>query len=549
LWRSLFAPAHEDSPNPTEETKDDASLRMNSKDLSFGRRMRWVVLSLVTSSLLLGVTTYVTTDVASAPLFWIIPLALYLLSFVLTFSRRNWISHSFIVRRQGFLLLAAALTVFVQATTPVWILVPLHLIAFFATALVCHGELAKDRPPAHHLTEFYLWISIGGVCGGFFNALLAPLIFKGVEEYPLAMIAAGIARPYIGENRKIERDRWLDIALPVGLGLVVAAIILWSRDHTVLAPRTAHLLAFGVSGVLCLSFAYRPLRFGLGMVALFLVSSIYTRPYGELLYADRSFFGVYRAMVDKEERFHLLFQGTTIHGSQRIDPKRRLEPSGYYYPTGPVGQVFSVFSKTHQSGNVAIVGLGTGALACKGSPGQRFTFYEIDPLVEQIARDANLFTYLRDCPPQIQVVLGDARISLAQAPDRQYRLFVLDAFSSDVIPVHLLTREALQLYLSKLDEDGILFFHISNRYMNLVPVLDQLASSLGLFALVRQDGQATQAEREDGKFPSRWVIMARRQAVLAEFFSDPRWKPLTGRSTGDLWTDDYSNILRVIHWR
>ncbi len=549
LWRSFFAPADEDLPNHTAETNGGESLRMNSSDLTFERRMRWVVLALVPSSLLLGVTTYVTTDVASAPLFWIIPLALYLLSFVLTFSRRNWISHSFIVRRQGFLLLAAALTVFVQATTPVWILVPLHLIAFFATALVCHGELAKDRPPARHLTEFYLWISIGGVCGGFFNALLAPLIFKGVEEYPLAMIGAAIARPYIGQNPKTQSDRWLDVALPAGLGLVVAAIILWSRDNSLLAPRTAHLLAFGGSGVMCLSFACRPLRFGLGMVALFLVSTIYTRPYGELLYADRSFFGVYRAMVDKEERFHLLFQGTTIHGTQRTDPKRRLEPSGYYYPTGPVGQVFSVFSKTYRSGSVAIVGLGTGALACEGTRSQKFTFYEIDPLVERIARDANLFTFLRDCPPQINVVIGDARISLALASDRQYRLFVLDAFSSDVIPVHLLTREALQLYLSKLDEDGILFFHISNRYMNLVPVLDRLASNLSLLALVRHDDQPTQAEREDGKFPSRWVVMARRQAILTEFLSDPRWKPLTGRSTGDLWTDDYSNILRVINWK
>ena len=197
----------------------------------------------------------------------------------------------------------------------------------------------------------------------------------------------------------------------------------------------------------------------------------------------------------------------------KTDPKRRLEPSGYYYPTGPVGQVFSVFSKTYRSGSVAIVGLGTGALACEGTRSQKFTFYEIDPLVEQIARDANLFTFLRDCPPQINVVIGDARISLAQASDRQYRLFVLDAFSSDVIPVHLLTREALQLYLSKLDEDGILFFHISNRYMNLVPVLDRLASNLSLLALVRHDDQPTQAERDDGKFPSRWVVMARRQAI------------------------------------
>jgi hypothetical protein len=254
-------------------------------------------------------------------------------------------------------------------------------------------------------------------------------------------------------------------------------------------------------------------------------------------------------MLDNSQKYHLLLHGTTIHGSQRLDPKRRLEPTGYYHSSGPAGQLFSVFAKTHESANVAVVGLGTGALACKGTPHQNFTFFEIDPLVEVIARNPNLFTFLRDCPPQIKVILGDARISLAQAPAHHYQLFVLDAFSSDVIPVHLLTLEAVQLYLSKLDANGILFFHISNRYMDLVPVLDRLGASLNLVALVRDDVHATRAEQEDGKTPSRWLLMARRREVVAEFLSDPSWQLLDGRSEGDLWTDDYSNILRVIHWR
>jgi len=213
-------------------------------------------------------------------------------------------------------------------------------------------------------------------------------------------------------------------------------------------------------------------------------------------------------MLDRSEKYHLLFHGTTIHGAQRLDPKNRLEPTVYYHSSGPVGQVFSVFARTHESGNVAVVGLGTGTLACMGTSHQNFTFFEIDPLVEQIARDPKLFTFLRDCPPRIKVTLGDARISLAQTPAHRYQLFVLDAFSSDVIPVHLLTREAVQLYLSKLDDNGILFFHISNRYMDLVPVLDRLGSSLNLIDLVRNDAPATQAEREDGKVPSRWVVMS-----------------------------------------
>lgn len=549
LWRFFFHQADEDSPKPQKVLEGCTARQMNSSELTLARRIRWVVLSFVPSSLLLGVTTYVTTDVASVPLFWIIPLALYLLSFVITFSRRVWISHSFVVRRQGFLLLAAAITVFAQATSPGWLLVPLHLLAFFVTALVCHGELAQDRPTSLHLTEFYLWLSIGGVVGGFFNALLAPIIFTSVKEYPLAMIAAALVRPYLDNNNGSRQDQWLDLLLPVALGLIVAAVILWSQANPSISSRNAYRLVFGISGILCLSFARRPLRFGLGMGAVLIVSALYPSAYGDLLYANRSFFGVYRAMLDNSQKYHLLLHGTTIHGSQRLDPKRRLEPTGYYHSSGPVGQMFSVFAKTHESANVAVVGLGTGALACKGTPRQNFTFFEIDPLVEVIARNPDLFTFLRDCPPQIKVILGDARISLAQEPAHHYQLFVLDAFSSDVIPVHLLTREAVQLYLSKLEDDGILFFHISNRYMDLVPVLDRLGLSLGLVALVRDDVYATASEQEDGKTPSRWLLMARRRDLVAEFLSDPRWKLLDGRSAGDLWTDDYSNILRVVHWR
>jgi hypothetical protein len=550
LRRFFFLPAASQiGQNSLHQAPHNRPPAQECRSVTWPRRIRWVALSFVPSSLLLGVTTYVTTDLASAPLFWTIPLILYLLSFVLTFSRQPWLSHGFVVRRQSFLLVAAAITVFAQASNPVWILLPLHLLAFFVTALVCHGELARDRPAPSHLTEFYLWLSIGGVLGGFFNALLAPLIFRGVYEYPLAMIGAALLRPYLTDNQSAKRDRRLDLSLPAGLGLFVAAVIIGSQKSAVLSAEAAHLLIFGTSAVVCLSFACRPVRLGLGMGALMLASALYTGPYGDVLYSDRSFFGIYRAMLDKDGKHHLLLQGTTIHGTQRLDPNRRLEPSSYYYPTSPVGQVFSVASKAYQSGNIAVVGLGTGALSCKGTATQRFTFYEIDPLVERIVRNANLFSYLRDCPPQIRVILGDARLSLAQSPDHHYQLFVLDAFSSDVIPIHLLTREALQLYLSKLDEHGILLFHISNRYMELAPVLDRLASSLNLTALARRDMQVTAAEQADGKLPSEWVAMARHKEVLGEFLADPRWELLAGRSSADLWTDDYSNVLRVIRWQ
>ena len=519
------------------------------EDLNLTRRLRWVALSFVPSSLLLGVTTYITTDIASAPLFWMVPLVLYLLSFVVAFARPTWAFNPFLVRRQGFFLLGAAITVFMRANTPVWIILPLHLVSFFVTALICHGMLAQDRPPARYLTEFYLWISFGGLLGGFFNALLAPAIFKNVYEYPVAMIIAAFLRPYVGDAQKTRISRWLDFLLPVGLGL----LLLWMNEafnfFPILSPRAAHVVTFGLLGVLCLSFAYRPLRFGFGMVA-FMLAANYTGSLGNLLYSDRSFFGVYRTIEDKSKGAHTLFHGTTIHGLQNFGSKARLQPTSYFHPTGPAGQVFSVFSNaTGGKRNIAIVGLGTGALACYGEPWQRFTFYEIDPLVERIARDSRLFTFLRDCKPAIEVIIGDARISLAGAPPRHYDLFVLDAFSSDAIPVHLLTEEAVQLYLSKLTPDGILLFHISNRYMELAPVLGRIASSLNLLALDQRDFHVAPNEDEEGKSPSHWVVMARHKKGLAPFLRDRRWSVLDGGVRQDLWTDEYSNVLQVIRWR
>ena len=524
------------------------ALEVREEHLSFARRARWVALSFAPSSLLLGVTTYITTDLASVPLFWILPLTLYLLSFVAAFAQSNLAARPFVVRRQGFLVAAAAITFFIQTTQFVWLIAPIHLLAFFATALVCHGELAKDRPRVEHLTEFYLWISIGGLLGGFFNSLLAPMIFKRVEEYPLAMIAAVLLRPYLGQNReRAKADLW-DFALPCGLGLGLLALILGSQESTLLRPRFTNPLIWGLAGVACLSFARRPVRFGLGLAAVMLGTYASTGPYKATLYRDRSFFGVYRVLIDRNETHHYLLNGTTLHGTQNLDPKLRLMPTSYYYPSGPIGQVFEVYSRSHANGRVAIVGLGAGGLSCHGISGQSFTFYEIDPLVEQVARDARWFTFLRDCPPRSRVEIGDARISLARAPDHYYDLFVLDAFSSDAIPTHLLTQEALKLYLAKLAPEGVLVFHVSNRFFNLAPVLARAGLSLSLIGLIRDDFQFTDAQIARGATPSRWAIMARDKTALREFTNDPRWKALEARTGVNLWTDSYSNVLKVFLW-
>ena len=528
--------------NATEVSTTAAGIAIGK--ITAARRLRWLCWSFVPSSLLLGVTSHITTDIASAPLFWVLPLALYLLAYVLAFAHDRWATHVFLVHRQAFLLLAAALTVFLQATTPVMIILPLHLLAFFATALLCDGQLAQDRPEPRHLTEFYLWIAVGGVLGGLFNTILAPMLFSRVLEYPLAMTAAAFLRPRLPEPRHGRWDRALDLLMPMGLFIAVVSLI-WFVDRIAMPPLNARLLIFAVPGVICLSFAHRPIRFGLGLGAILLGSLIAYHPLGKTLYQARSFFGVYRVVDQGDTRRHLLFHGTTAHGAQNLNSP--LQPISYYHRTGPAGRILRAAAQIQPAANVAIVGLGTGALACHGAATQKFTFFEIDPLVEKIAKDDRLFTYLRDCPPKTQVVIGDARLSLAKVPDHDYDFLILDAFSSDVIPTHLLTLEALKLYLAKTTTDGVILIHISNRYMDLLPIVDRLAQTLTLSAYLRDDFEITPQEESEGKSVSRWIALSPSREKLGNFV-DRNWIALKGQFAGDLWTDDFTDILKVIHW-
>jgi len=234
---------------------------------------------------------------------------------------------------------------------------------------------------------------------------------------------------------------------------------------------------------------------------------------------------------------------------QSTDPARLTQPLTYYYPTGPAGQIFSAYSGAHAKQRVGVVGLGAGSLACYRQPGQSWTFYELDPRVEQIARDPRYFTYLRDCAPDSPVVLGDGRLSLGSAPDAGYDLLMLDAYSSDTVPVHLLTREALALYLTKLAPDGVLAFHISNHYLDLKPVIARLADDAGLVCLSQDDLTISAAEADAGKNASQWVVMAHRSTDLERLSSNGRWTPLVAQPGAALWTDSFSSILELIRWR
>jgi hypothetical protein len=516
---------------------------------SWLRRLRWMVWALVPSSLLSGVTTYMTTDLVSAPLFWVVPLALYLFSFVVAFGRSGWTTSEFFVRRQAFLLLGAILTIVLQATEPVYVILPIHLAAFFATALLCHGQLASLRPSPRYLTDYYLWISLGGMLGSLFNAIIAPAIFTSVIEYSLAMAAAAFMRPYIGANSTSARQRRLDWALPALMSVLMLGFVWVARNSSLFAGANLRLLIYGITGLLCLCFAYRPIRFGAGIAALLVIAQTFPPPYGQVLYAERSFFGAYRATYDLDGNRYALFHGTTVHGAQSANESMRLQPPSYYHRTGPAGQVLRAEARSGRPSNIAIVGLGTGALACHGARFQNFTFYEIDPLVEKIARDDRWFTYLRDCPPKVEVVIGDARMTLVNAADRQYQLIVLDAFSSDVIPVHLLTREAVALYLSKTAADGALLFHISNRYMDLAPVLARMAREFNLLPYLWNDLQIAPRELAEGKSASRWILLAPNPQVGRRYAADNHWQRLDGSGEFDLWTDEFTDVLKVLRWR
>jgi hypothetical protein len=303
----------------------------------------------------------------------------------------------------------------------------------------------------------------------------------------------------------------------------------------------------GLVTLLCLSFWRRPVRFALGLAALLLAGSVYRGEEGQLLFAERSFFGVSRVTRSPGGDYPMLMHGTTLHGMQSLEPARRREPLTYYYATGPLGRFLAAAESSALRRAVAVVGLGTGSLACYGTPEQRWTFYEIDPAVFRIAGDTRFFTFLRDCPPKTFVILGDARLTLARAPDAAYDLIILDAYSSDSPPVHLITLDAVRLYLSKLAPGGVLFFNISNRHLVLEPVLAAIARAAGLVVRARDDGLIEDAQRLLGKTESQWVVMARRAEDLGALQHDPLWKAAAAPGLAP-WTDNFASLLTALRW-
>lgn len=510
------------------------------------RRLRWVFLSFVPSSLMLGATTHVTIDLAPVPLLWVVPLALYLLTFVLVFARRPLIPHGFVLNGAPFLLVPIALMAVQGDQEFGWWAVPLHFVMLFAAGMLCHGELVADRPSPRYLTEFYLWMSVGGVMGGIFNAIVAPLAFRTIVEYPLVIVIACLAPRVRREAGGLMR-RYVAAA---GLGVLSIAVA-WGAlklIHSEAWPFSPSKLQaiLGLS-VFCVLWRKHPAWLCAGLAGA-LIGSVWGSPEraDKNIYVGRNFFGVKSVALQSNGNYAVFYHGHTIHGVQ--DRRRPNVPLAYFHPTGPMGEVFATYRAARTPRQVAIIGLGAGALAAYAERQDRFDFYEIDPEVGRIAENPELFTFMRDCQGKRQILLGDGRLRLAEIPDGTYGLIVLDAFSSDAVPTHLLTREALALYLRKLDERGLIVFNISNRYLNLAPLLAALAEETGLVSYLRDDHEFPVELRKSGKLSSRFLVMARTPENMRPLIFHESWIRQIPDQDFPIWTDQFSSIFSVVAW-
>ncbi len=507
------------------------------------QRATWMVYAAVPSALLLGVTAHISTDIAAAPLLWVIPLTLYLLTFAIAFARRPLIPHWVAVRAMPLALVAlVALFVFRE---PVGLFLPLHLLVFFVIALMCHGELVRRRPGVESLTEFYLFLSLGGVIGGAFIALCAPVLFNSVFEYPLSLTLAAVLLPSATPRANRGDVILALVMLAVLVGGKTAASGLGWQPPTLVVP--------GICAVFALIVFSRQMRpFGFGLcVGVLLVSSAYALTSSEVLWRGRSFFGVYRITESGDPPNRSLVHGTTNHGGQLMAANGDISPTAYYTASSPVAEVLAATQARSVGQRVGVVGLGSGALACYRRAGDAWRYFEIDPLMAWVAVESGHFELMARCaesvPEPVPIVLGDARLTLTEEPDRHLDLLVIDAFSSDAIPIHLLTREAVTLYMDKLAEDGVLVMHISNRFLNLAPVLARIVEELG-YAALRGSSNKIDREIDPAGTKSVWVLIARDQATIDALALGEIWGRLEAPTGRRVWSDDFSNLLEVIRW-
>jgi SAM-dependent methyltransferase len=537
LWRSH---------RPAADAPAAVARPSAAESIPWSRRARWLALSAVPSSLLLGVTAHLSTDVAPVPLLWVVPLALYLLTFVWAFSPRGARTSEATARGARLVAILFVVALAFGWKIPPALALPWELIVFTLLTVVCHTRLAADRPAVGNLTEYYVWMSLGGVIGGVFNALVAPVVFPGLYEYPLALVAGlGLVAAALPHDAR-RGLWWRDVAVAAGVGFAVWGAMTAAASQAGVAGAVLKLALSGAAAVALLACADRPLRLTLAAGAAFGAFSLAGGGgSGDVLLRARSFYGSYRVerIRPAADTIRMMVHGSTIHGAQFVDAARAREPLTYYARSGPVGDAFAALPGRTVAGRVAAVGLGTGSLACYAVSGARWTFFEIDPVVVRMATPGGQFDFVERCAPGARVRLGDARVVLSRMPDGQFDLLVLDAFSSDAIPTHLLTREAFRDYARLLAPGGVMLVHVSNRYLRLGHVVQAGAADLGMRGWTRRS-VPTDAERAQLITPAEWIALARRPEDVGGLAGRPGWRPLDAAPVA--WSDDFSNVVGIL---
>ncbi|WP_036049437.1 fused MFS/spermidine synthase [Bradyrhizobium sp. Tv2a-2] len=521
---------------------------------SWTLRARWIFLAAVPSGLLIAVTAHISTDVAAAPLLWVLPLSLYLLTWVLVFQSRPLLPHRWVLMVQPLAIAGVVILLAVGGEQNLLLTLGGHQLGFFLIAMACHGELARTRPAAKYLTGFYVALSFGGMLGGLFAGLIAPFTFSWIAEYPILLALAALCRPAGGE-RLPRWSRWYWPFLAVlAVALIAPAlhaggeIRVWLEDHRVWVAGSVALLAAALALVFN---ANRWKVFATVVVALVMIRA-YPSDDGRVE-TVRSFFGVHKIVVTPNGQYHVLMHGTTIHGAEKFlnddgsPVTGRPEPISYYHKDGGIGQAITAIRERKAAPlRVAVIGVGSGTLACAAEPGESWKFFEIDQTMVDAARDPRYFNYINSCQPDLKPVIGDARLTFAREPDGIYDLIIVDAYSSDAIPIHLATEQAMKIYKDKLAPQGAVVMHVSNRHLDLESVVVSIADANDLKSWVYNEDSGRDDEYI---FATDVVVSARDDADVGQLASSDKWAETEPTEGERVWTDDYSNILGAVYRR
>jgi hypothetical protein len=538
--------------SPPFEIKDDEARDVEAARPSWLQWARWVFLAAVPSGLLIAVTAHISTDVAAAPLLWVLPLSLYLLTWVLVFQSRPLLPHALMLKLQPIAIAGVMILLAIGGEQNLLLTLGGHQLCFFIIAMACHGELARTRPASSYLTGFYVALSFGGMIGGLFAGLVAPFTFSWIAEYPILLAFAALCRPAQKPNESRGNIIWL-AAVAVILILIVLAYRT-GRSEAFLEGYRVWIVTLVAGAAALFAVVMRTDRWRLtALVALGLVLiRVYPADEGRVD-TVRSFFGVHKIVVTSDGQYHVLMHGTTIHGAEKFKNADgspvtgRPESISYYHKDGGIGRaIASVRARKGAPLRVAVIGLGAGTLACQAQPNETWKFFEIDQTMVDTARDPKYFTYIQSCMPDMKPVIGDARLTFAKEPDGIYDMIIVDAYSSDAIPIHLATEEAMAIYKAKLAPQGVVVMHVSNRHLELASVVVGIADANDMKSWVYDEDSGRDDEYI---YPTNVVVSAREEADVGALASNDKWE-LTEPTEGEsVWTDDYSNVLGAVYRR